>query len=49
MNTALDLGVNLFDTADIYGEQTRNSEEVLGAALGSRRDEAVIDVPDASR
>jgi aryl-alcohol dehydrogenase-like predicted oxidoreductase len=42
VQTALDLGINLFDTADIYGEQTRNSEEVLGAALGGRRDEAVI-------
>jgi aryl-alcohol dehydrogenase-like predicted oxidoreductase len=42
VNTALDLGINLFDTADMYGDQKRNSEEVLGAALGSRRDEAVI-------
>jgi aryl-alcohol dehydrogenase-like predicted oxidoreductase len=42
VNTALDLGINLFDTADIYGDQAHNSEEVLGAALGKRRDEAVI-------
>jgi aryl-alcohol dehydrogenase-like predicted oxidoreductase len=42
VRTALDLGINLFDTADVYGEPARNSEEVLGAALGNRRDEAVI-------
>ncbi|WP_273889464.1 aldo/keto reductase [Rubrobacter naiadicus] len=37
---ALDAGVNFFDTADVYGG-TR-SEEFLGRALGSRREEAVI-------
>jgi len=42
VHTALDLGINLFDTADVYGEPEHNSEEVLGTALGSRRDEAVI-------
>jgi len=42
VQTALDLGINLFDTADVYGDQSRNSEEILGAALGKRRDEAVI-------
>jgi aryl-alcohol dehydrogenase-like predicted oxidoreductase len=42
VQTALDLGINLFDTADVYGDQSHNSEEVLGAALGKRRDEAVI-------
>jgi aryl-alcohol dehydrogenase-like predicted oxidoreductase len=40
VGAALDAGVNLFDTADVYGG-TR-SEEYLGRALGSRRDEAVI-------
>jgi aryl-alcohol dehydrogenase-like predicted oxidoreductase len=40
VDTALDEGVTLFDTADIYGD--RRSEELLGAALGSRRDEVVI-------
>ncbi len=40
VNAALDAGITLFDTADIYGG-TR-SEEYLGRALGSRRDEAVI-------
>ena len=42
VRTALDLGINLFDTADVYGRPDHPSEEVLRAALGSRRDEAVI-------
>lgn len=37
---ALELGVNFFDTADVYG--TGHSEEVLGRALKGRRHEAVI-------
>lgn len=37
---ALDLGINLFDTADVYG--FGHSEKVLGKALGSRKDEVVI-------
>jgi aryl-alcohol dehydrogenase-like predicted oxidoreductase len=37
---ALDLGVTFFDTADMYGPHT--NEVLLGRALGSRRDEAVI-------
>ncbi len=37
---ALELGVTLFDTADIYGG-TR-SEEFLGAALGERRKSVVV-------
>lgn len=37
---ALDAGVNLFDTAETYGDG--RCEEMLGAALGRRRDEAVI-------
>ncbi len=40
VSAALDAGITLFDTADIYGG-TR-SEEYLGRALGARRDEAVI-------
>lgn len=37
---ALDLGVNLVDTADVYsgGE----SEELLGRALGARRDDVIL-------
>jgi aryl-alcohol dehydrogenase-like predicted oxidoreductase len=37
---ALDLGVTMFDTADVYGPFT--NEEVLGAALEGRRDEATV-------
>lgn len=37
---ALNLGVNFFDTADVYG--CGHSERVLGRALEGRRDEAVI-------
>ena len=37
---ALDAGVTLFDTADVYGATM--SEVMLGRALGSRRDEAVV-------
>src|SRR5689334_12252038 len=41
VHKALDLGVNFFDTADIYGGRGR-SEELLGKALGPRRRDAVI-------
>lgn len=37
---ALDLGINLIDTAEIYG--FGRSERIVGAALGDRRDEAFI-------
>ncbi len=37
---ALDVGVNFFDTADMYGPWT--NEELVGAALRDRRSEAVI-------
>jgi aryl-alcohol dehydrogenase-like predicted oxidoreductase len=37
---ALDLGVTLFDTADVYGPHT--SELALGKALAGRRDEVTI-------
>lgn len=40
VDAALDAGITLFDTADVYGG--RRSEELLGASLGSRRDEVVI-------
>lgn len=40
VNAALDCGINFFDTADIYG--SGQSEEYLGRALGSRRDEVII-------
>jgi aryl-alcohol dehydrogenase-like predicted oxidoreductase len=41
VNKALDLGINLFDTADVYGNRGV-SEEFLGKALKGRRREAVI-------
>ena len=40
IHAALDLGVNLFDTAANYG--AGHSEKVLGEALKGRRDQAVI-------
>ncbi|WP_184827191.1 aldo/keto reductase [Jiangella mangrovi] len=40
VHAALDHGVTLFDTADTYG--FGESERMLGAALGSRRDDVVI-------
>jgi aryl-alcohol dehydrogenase-like predicted oxidoreductase len=38
--TAFDLGINFFDTADVYSGGV--SETVLGKALGSRRKDAVV-------
>jgi aryl-alcohol dehydrogenase-like predicted oxidoreductase len=40
IHRALDLGLTFFDTADMYGPFT--NEALLGLALGSRRDEAVV-------
>ena len=40
VDAALDAGITLFDTADIYGGT--KSEEYLGAALGTRRDDIVL-------
>jgi aryl-alcohol dehydrogenase-like predicted oxidoreductase len=40
VHAALDAGITFFDTADVYGG-TR-SEEYLGRALGSRRDEVMV-------
>ncbi len=42
VDAALDHGVNLFDTADIYGTPHGASEELLGAALKGRRDDVII-------
>ncbi len=41
VHRALDEGVNFFDTADMYGERG-GSEELLGKALGSCRDDIVL-------
>lgn len=40
VNAALDNGITLFDTADVYGGGL--SEEYIGRALGKRRNEAII-------
>ena len=40
MDRALELGINFFDTADVYG--TGHSEELLGKALVGRRNEVII-------
>jgi aryl-alcohol dehydrogenase-like predicted oxidoreductase len=42
VHAALDAGVTLFDTADVYGAPCGRSEELLGAALGSERENVVI-------
>lgn len=40
IDAALDLGINFFDTADIY--QKGRSEEFIGRSLAGRRQEAII-------
>jgi aryl-alcohol dehydrogenase-like predicted oxidoreductase len=40
INRALDLGVTMLDTADVYGPRT--SEEVVGRAIRGRRDEVTL-------
>jgi aryl-alcohol dehydrogenase-like predicted oxidoreductase len=40
INRALDLGVTMLDTADVYGPHV--SEQVVGQAIASRRDDAVV-------
>lgn len=40
LNRALELGINFFDTAEMYGPFT--NEELLGKAFKGRRDEVVI-------
>jgi aryl-alcohol dehydrogenase-like predicted oxidoreductase len=41
VNAAIDAGITLFDTADVYGN-AGGSEILLGEALGSRRGEVII-------
>jgi aryl-alcohol dehydrogenase-like predicted oxidoreductase len=41
VDAAIDAGITLFDTADVYGGGGR-SEELLGAALGARRKDVVV-------
>ncbi|MEM7121432.1 MAG: aldo/keto reductase [Pseudomonadota bacterium] len=40
IHAAVDLGISLFDTSDVYG--TGHSERVLGAALAGKRDDVLI-------
>jgi aryl-alcohol dehydrogenase-like predicted oxidoreductase len=40
VDLCLDAGVNLFDTADVYSQGA--SEEILGQALGRRRDDVIL-------
>ncbi len=40
IDICLDVGVNLFDTADVYSNGA--SEEILGAAIKGRRDKVLI-------
>src|SRR5260370_11183510 len=42
VNTALDAGVNLIDTADTYGGKYGLSETVLGRVVAARRDEVYL-------
>ncbi|MGA1066375.1 MAG: aldo/keto reductase, partial [Alphaproteobacteria bacterium] len=41
VNAALDAGITLFDTADMYGGRG-DSERFLGKALGTKRSEIVL-------
>jgi aryl-alcohol dehydrogenase-like predicted oxidoreductase len=42
INAAIDAGVTLFDTADIYGSERGLSETLMGNALGKRRGDIVL-------
>jgi len=42
VHRALDLGINFFDTANVYGNPDGRSEEFLGAALEGLRDRVVL-------
>ena len=44
IGTALDLGINFFDTAPLYGDKERNgiSEEILGRGLGGNRERVLV-------
>ncbi|MDN3904885.1 aldo/keto reductase [Arthrobacter sp. YD2] len=42
ISAAIDAGITLFDVADTYGRTPGLSEEMLGRALGSRREDVVL-------
>jgi aryl-alcohol dehydrogenase-like predicted oxidoreductase len=47
IDRALELGITLFDTADVYGPET--NERLVGRALASRRDDIVLATKFGSR
>jgi aryl-alcohol dehydrogenase-like predicted oxidoreductase len=42
VSTALEEGINFFDTADIYGSPPGASEQFVGKALGSKRKDIIL-------
>jgi aryl-alcohol dehydrogenase-like predicted oxidoreductase len=42
VDAALDVGITLLDTADVYGGEPGGSESALGEALSGRRDQVVL-------
>ncbi|MCM3659887.1 aldo/keto reductase [Georgenia satyanarayanai] len=42
VSAAIEAGITLFDTADVYGGEPGQGEELLGAALEGRRDDVVV-------
>ncbi len=42
VDAALEVGVNFFDTADVYGSEPGASEDVLGQAVQARRESVVL-------
>ena len=42
IHRALDLGISLLDTADIYGARMGENEKLVGRAIADRRDEVVL-------
>lgn len=42
VKAALDAGITLFDVSDTYGKTAGLSEELLGKALGNKRDDVVV-------
>lgn len=42
IGAAIDAGITLFDTADLYGYAFGRSERMMGEAFGARRDEVIL-------
>ncbi len=42
VDAALDVGITLLDTADVYGAESGGSESALGEVLSGRRDQVVL-------